>query len=151
MNSDPARLEEVRRIFEKHPRLIVFYNFDYELEILRNGLGDKFVVAEWNGHLHQPVPTGKSWVYLVQYTSGGEAWNCITTDTIAFYSLHYSWRMLEQVKGRIDRLNTPFVDLHYYLLRSQAPIDIQILRAIKAKKDFNERTSTLLKGTYNAK
>lgn len=146
-NVDESRLESILGLLKGIPRLIVFYNFDYELEILRNGL-EGLVVAEWNGHKHQPVPKGSHWVYLVQYQSGAEAWNCIETDSIAFYSLNYSHRNLEQAKGRIDRLNTPFVDLHYYILRSSAPIDRDILKALRAKKDFNEKTSTLMKGTY---
>lgn len=140
VNTDNSRQVALLEIFEKHPKMIIFYNFNYELEILRmifEGTGVK--VAEWNGHNHQPVPTGKTWVYLVQYTAGAEGWNCITTDTIVFYSQNYSYKILEQARGRIDRMNTPFTDLYYYHLKSRSGIDLAISRAIKEKRNFNEK------------
>ena len=139
VNSDISRYAEIMRLMEKHPRLIVFYNFDYELELLRTLNVLNVDMAEWNGHKHQPVPTSERWVYLVQYTSGAEAWNCTDTDAIAFFSLNYSYKIFEQAQGRIDRLDTPFVELHYYILRSNSPIDLAIVRALAQKKSFNER------------
>ena len=140
VNEDDSRQRVLLEIFEKHPKMIVFYNFDYELNILK-GLcyGENVEIAEWNGHKHQPVPTGNSWVYLVQYTAGAEGWNCITTDTIVFFSQNYSYKIMEQASGRIDRLNTPYTDLYYYHLKSRASIDIAISRALRDKKKFNER------------
>lgn len=140
INSDESRQLRVLEIFEHHPRLIIFYNFDYELEILRNlYYGPNVEVAEWNGHYHQPIPDSDSWVYLVQYTAGAEGWNCITTDTIIFYSESYSYKLMEQAAGRINRLNTRYVDLYYYHLKSRAPIDRGVAKAIYQKKKFNER------------
>lgn len=140
VNSDQSRQVALLEIFEKHPRLIVFYNFDYELEALRNlYYGDDVVIAEWNGHKHEPVPKSKRWVYLVNYGAGAEGWNCITTDTMVFYSQNYSYKLLEQACGRIDRRNTPFKDLYYYHLVSRAKIDIQIRKALQGKKNFNEK------------
>ena len=142
VNSDVSRQVAVLEIFEKHPRIIIFYNFDYELEILR-GLFPPWVdVAEWNGHKHQPIPDGGGWVYLVQYTAGAEGWNCTKTDTVIFYSQNYSYKVMKQSAGRIDRLNTLYTDLYYYHLRSRSPIDIGIRRAYNEKKNFNERTYT---------
>lgn len=139
VNSDLSRGQAVLDIFDKHPRVIIFYNFDYELDILKSlDYGKDVEVAEWNGHAHQPIPEGKKWVYLVQYTAGCEGWNCIKTDTIIFYSQNYSYKVMQQASGRIDRLNTPFRDLYYYHLKSKAPIDIAINRALKEKKNFNE-------------
>lgn len=143
VNEDPSRQVALLEIFEKHPKMIVFYNFDYELDILK-GLyyGENVEISEWNGHKHQPVPTSESWVYLVQYTAGAEGWNCITTDTIVFYSQNYSYKIVEQSSGRIDRLNTPYTDLYYYHLKSRSPIDVAIGRALRDKKKFNERKFT---------
>jgi hypothetical protein len=137
VNLDQSRQIALLEILEKHPKAIIFYNFDYELELLK-GLFRDIQVAEWNGHKHQPVPTGMSWVYLVQYNAGAEGWNCITTDTIIFFSQNYSYKIMAQSAGRIDRMNTPYTDLYYYHLKSRSGIDLAISKALKEKKNFNE-------------
>ena len=141
VNSAEGRQIMVLELLEKHPKIIIFYNFDYELELLK-GLAypDGTEVAEWNGHKHQPIPDGDKWVYLVQYTAGAEGWNCIRTDTILFFSQNYSYKVMVQSSGRIDRLNTPFRDLYYYHLKSHSSIDLAIAKALKEKKTFNERS-----------
>lgn len=138
VNSDESRSRAVMDILADHPKAIIFYGFDYELNILKHlPYMEGTVVSEWNGHKHQPVPDGDAWAYLVQYTAGCEGWNCIKTDTVIFYSQNYSYKVMEQASGRIDRLNTPFSDLYYYHLKSHASIDVSISRALKAKRDFN--------------
>lgn len=139
VNSHESRSTKLLELFETHRKMIVFYNFDYELEILKSlYFGEGVIVAEWNGHKHEPTPTGNQWVYLVQYTAGAEGWNCITTDTIVFYSLNYSYKIMHQSAGRIDRLNTPYKDLHYYYLKTRSGIDLAIERALNDKRKFNE-------------
>ena len=142
VNEDISRQTALLDIVADHPRVIIFYNFDYELDILKNLVyindGDCLDIAEWNGHKHQPIPESDKWVYLVQYTAGAEGWNCIKTDTIIFYSQNYSYKIVQQATGRIDRLNTPFTDLYYYHLKSRSGIDLAISKALKEKKKFNE-------------
>ena len=138
VNSDRSRVSKIREILETHPRLIVFYNFDYELELLRE-LKDEYPVAEWNGHKHEPIPDTDAWVYLVQFVAGSEGWNCITTDAMDLYSLTYSYKNWHQAFGRIDRLNTKYLTLHYYVLASESVIDRMILNSLKKKKSFNEK------------
>lgn len=137
VNINPARYEKCKELAEKHDRIIIFYNQNYELEILR-GLAEltDFEVAEWNGHKHEQVPTSDRWVYLVQFTAGAEGWNCTTTNHTVIYSLPYSYRVLEQAKGRTDRLNTPFTDLHYHILKSNSIFDRAISSKIRKKKNF---------------
>lgn len=175
VNSDISRLEAIEKLWAEHPRMIIFYSFDYELELLRSlaerrrnrdktgGVGaslpligdclsvtgeqycdsceacrDDFEIAEWNGHKHEKLPNSDRWLYLVQYQAGAEGWNCVDTDTIIFYSLTYSHKIFEQAQGRIDRLNTPFTDLYYYILISSGQIDQVIWKALLAKKNFHE-------------
>jgi superfamily II DNA or RNA helicase len=133
-NEDPSRLEEVKELIKYHPKVIIFYNFDYELEILR---ALDIPIGEWNGHKHDAIPKTKTWAYLVQYSAGAEGWNCIETDVTIFYSQNYSYKIMVQAAGRIDRLNTPYSDLYYYHLRSNSAIDLAITKALKAKKNFN--------------
>lgn len=149
VNSDESRQVALLELFEKHSKMIVFYNYDYELDILKRlYYGADVVVAEWNGHKHQPIPEETSWVYLVQYTAGAEGWNCVATDTIVFYSQNYSYKVMQQAAGRIDRLNTKYTDLYYYHLKSRSGIDLAISRALRQKKNFNE---TKFVSGYSAK
>ena len=139
VNEDESRQVALLELFEKHPKMIIFYNFNYELNLLKEAFSGIAVnIAEWNGHKHQPVPESKRWVYLVQYTAGAEGWNCISTDTIVFFSQNYSYKIMQQSAGRIDRLNTPYTDLYYYHLKSRSGIDLAISRALSQKKNFNE-------------
>lgn len=139
VNTHDSRSTKLLELFETHKKIIVFYNFDYELDILKSiHYGEDVKVAEWNGHKHDPTPVGSKWVYLVQYTAGAEGWNCITTDTIVFYSLNYSYKIMHQSAGRIDRLNTPYKDLNYYYMKTRSGIDLAIERALNDKRKFNE-------------
>lgn len=140
VNSDPSRLEKVSLLIEQHPKSIIFYNFNYELDLLRQlGSDLDILVAEWNGHKHEPIPIGDRWIYLVQYTAGAEGWNCIETDTIIFYSQNYSYKVMVQAAGRIDRMNTPFTDLYFYKIRSKSQIDLAIAKTLMRKQTFNEK------------
>lgn len=139
VNESDDRVVKLLEILEKTKRAIIFYNFDYELDILKNlPLDTDVEIREWNGHKHQPLPNTDKWIYLVQYNAGAEGWNCIKTNTIIFYSQNYSYRIMEQSSGRIDRLNTPYIDLYYYHLKSRSGIDLAISRALHDKKNFNE-------------
>lgn len=141
-NDDSSRIAEMRKLLEQNSKVIIFYNFDYELETLRELCGNmRIAYNEWNGHKHEPVPDNNiGWAYLVQYAAGCEAWNCITTNVIIFYSQNYSYKVMTQSAGRINRMNTPFKDLYYYHLRSYSPIDLAIKRALTLKKNFNEKS-----------
>ena len=146
VNTDESRVIALMEILEKTPRAIIFYNFDYEREMLLHLLSDDeyvgYEIAEWSGHAHQPVPNSERWIYLCQYTAGNSGWNCIKTDTIIFFSQNYSYKVMEQACGRIDRLNTPFKDLYYYHLKSRSGIDLAISKALDKKKKVNERKFT---------
>lgn len=149
VNSDRSRIEAIETLLDYHPKLIVFYNFDYELEILRT-LANSAPVAEWNGHKHEDIPGGDAWVYLVQYAAGSEGWNCVETDAMAFYSLTYSYKMFHQAQGRVDRLDTPFQILQYFVLTSRSGIDLAIKKSLSNKTNFNEKTYKDIPGSNGA-
>lgn len=139
VNEDESRRDALEEILEHKDRVIIFYNFDYERDILLDvAYKNAIEVAEWSGHAHKPIPDADKWMYIVQYTAGCEGWNCIKTDTIVFYSQNYSYKVMTQAAGRIDRLNTPFTDLYYYHLKSKSGIDLAISKALRDKKKFNE-------------
>jgi hypothetical protein len=135
VSTHPSRMEQLKKVMENHPRLIVFYSFDYELEMLREIEGIE--IAEWNGHKHQEIPTDERWLYLVQYTSGAEGWECTTTNATFFWSQIGSYKNWEQAHGRTDRMNTPYINLFYYLPMTKAWIDLAMRKTIKEKRDFN--------------
>ena len=140
VNSDQSRIDALKKLIAECPKSIIFYNFDYELEILRKvGEESGVEVGEWNGHKHEPIPNSGNWIYLVQYTAGAEGWNCIETNVIIFYSQNYSYKTMVQAAGRIDRANTPFSDLYYYHLKSESPIDRAISASLSRKENFNEK------------
>lgn len=140
VNSDESRIKKCMELLMSAKKAIIFYSFDYELECLCNALESiLWPFSQWNGHKHEELPKGALWAYLVQYTAGCEGWNCTSCDTIIFYSEQYSYKVLEQACGRIDRLNTPYKDLYYYHLKSSAPIDMAIFNKLKRKESFNER------------
>ena len=139
VNSDPDRTSCLLGLFKQHPKIIVFYNFNCEKDILlKFGQDFQITTAQWNGHKHEFIPKTNSWMYIVQYSAGAEGWNCIETDTLVFFSQSYSYKQMIQSAGRIDRLNTPFRDLYYYYFRSNSSIDLAINEALRNKKNFNE-------------
>ena len=143
VNSHWTRTMQLKSLWKNHPRLIVWYNYDYELDILtRFCEAEGIPSSQWNGHKHEEIPEGDEWLYLVQYTSGNEGWNCVATNAMVFYSLNYSHKVIEQAMGRIDRLNTPFEDLHYYILQTNSPIDLAIAKAVRQKRIFSESAFT---------
>lgn len=147
-NSDPSRLEAVKWVMKMHPRLIIFYNFDYELEALRTLQTTGIYIGEWNGHKKTPVPDTEKWLYLVQYTAGSEGWNCTSTDAMILYSLTYSYKNHVQAMGRIDRLDTPYENLYYYILASWSPLDLAVQQTLEQKRNFNESSSELARQIF---
>ncbi len=140
VNSDPRRIYTLAELFKKHPKIIVFYNFNYEKDLLLEfGRTSGIPTAQWNGIKHEPIPSEETWMYIVQYAAGAEGWNCIETNAIVFYSRNYSYKATTQAAGRIDRINTKYSDLWYYHFSSTSVIDLAIKKAYDSKKDFNEK------------
>lgn len=139
VNSDNSRLKSLLKLYKQHLKIVIFYNFNYERDLLLDfAKENNIIISEWNGHKHELIPDTEKWLYIVQYTSGCEGWNCVETNTIIFYSQHYSYKTMIQAAGRINRLNTPYSELNYYYFKSNSVIDLAIQKAFLQKKDFNE-------------
>lgn len=139
VNSDNSRLKSLLKLYKQHLKIVIFYYFNYERDLLLDfAKENNIIISEWNGHKHELIPDTEKWLYIVQYTSGCEGWNCVETNTIIFYSQHYSYKTMIQAAGRINRLNTPYSELNYYYFKSNSVIDLAIQKAFLQKKDFNE-------------
>lgn len=138
------KLAKVSNILKEYGPAIIFYNYDQEYYDLCSSLSAQgYTVRCYNGHQHDPTPSGEfspnsKWAYLVQYNAGAEGWNCIATPNMIFYSLNYSYKMMLQASGRIDRCNTPFRELNYFVLTNDSPIEYRIRDCLKRKEKFNE-------------
>lgn len=152
VNADESRQVALLEILENYDRAIIFYNYNYERDILLSlAYNEGTEIAEWTGHAHQPVPKGNKWIYICQYNSAAEGWNCTQTNCVIFFSQNYSYKMMTQAAGRIDRLNTPYDDLYYYHLKSHSSIDLAISRALKEKRNFNKRKFASIPNKFERK
>lgn len=136
---DYSRIDKCKELHEVNPRIIIFYDYDFELDMLVEMCETEgYVYAQWNGHKHDPIPDEARWLYLVQYTAGNAAWNCISTNCMIFFNDNYSYKKMKQAAGRIDRLNTPYHELFYYHLTSSSFIDKRIKKTLLDKSAFND-------------
>jgi hypothetical protein len=53
--------------------------------------------------------------------------------------MNYSYRRFTQAQGRIDRMNTPYNLLHYFVLTSDSFVDRAVQSSLSKKKTFNEK------------
>lgn len=142
VNESDDRQRCLKEILENNDRVIIFYNYNYELDLILNvckTVDKDFDISQWNGKIHDELPQSDKWVYIVHYYSA-EGWNCTTSNTIVFYSLNYSYKIMEQAEGRIDRPASKNAnsDLFYHYLVSASSIDRSIMRALSLKRKFNE-------------
>lgn len=138
IDTDPTRLSYAAHVVRDHRKVIIFYTLRAELEqILKLEEVTGVPVYQYNGGRHDDLPQGNSWVYAVQFQAGSEGWNCTSCNTVLYWSLPYSYKQAEQAAGRIDRLDTSYKTLNYYIMRSFAPLDLGIIRALRNKENFN--------------
>lgn len=138
----PAKLEAFGDLLDgTSKRLVVFYNFDVELEGLTAELENRHrPYGVLNGKAHDLSPffdTGDG-VALIQYQSGAMGVNLQQADTCVYFSPPLASSLFEQSKKRIHRVGQD-KPCTYYELVSKGTIEEKIYDTLAMRRDYTEK------------
>lgn len=119
-------------------RVVVFYNFDSELDTLKTLVKDR-PIAEVNGHTNteQIYHDNDNCVLFVQYQAGARGLNLQDGNKIIYYSLTLSSDLFEQSKKRIHRIGTKY-PCFYWILQTKDSVEESIYKSLNRQEDYNE-------------
>ena len=121
-------------------RLIVFYSFNAELQVLKDICKDcDKPVSEVNGHMKdlKAYEDEVNSVTLVQYQAGSKGLNLQKCHRIIYFTLPLSSEDFEQSKKRIHRIGQEQT-CFYYLMICKGSIEERILKTLEERKDFTD-------------
>lgn len=138
----PNKLQQVEDLITStNDRLIIFYNFKAEYEILA-ALCKKLKrpVATMNGSLKDMSAYEKesNSVSLVQYQAGAMGLNLQKANKIIYFTLTDKSELFEQSKKRIHRIGQDKPCFYYYLLTTGS-IEWRMLDVLKMRRDYNDK------------
>ena len=121
-------------------RLLVFYNFNNELEILKNiAIKLEKPISEFNGEVKNlsNYENEENSVTFIQYQAGSMGLNLQKANKIIYFTLTETSELFEQSKKRIHRIGQEKT-CFYYLLICENSIEESILKSLEIKKDFTD-------------
>ena len=121
-------------------RLIVFYNFNEELEQLKRIAEEhERPVSEVNGHVKDldAYENKSDSITLIQYQAGAMGLNLQKANKIIYFTLPTMSELFEQSKKRIHRIGQKDT-CFYYLMVCNGSIEEEILQTLEMRKDYTD-------------
>jgi SNF2 family DNA or RNA helicase len=119
-------------------RLIVFYNFNDELNLILNLIGDR-PVSIINGSTKDlsAYEDHDDAVTLVQYQAGAMGLNLQKANKIIYFTLPEKSELFEQSKKRIHRIGQT-QRCFYYIMMVENSIEEDVLSTLEMRKDYTD-------------
>jgi SNF2 family DNA or RNA helicase len=121
-------------------RLIVFYNFNDELEAMRSvvrKLRKPYSIVNGSQKTLRSYEECDDSVTFVQYQAGAMGLNLQKSCKMVFFTLSLSSELFEQAKKRIHRIGQE-KPCFYYILMCKGSIEEKILATLEMRKDYTE-------------
>jgi SNF2 family DNA or RNA helicase len=121
-------------------RLIVFYNFNEELQSLKK-IAEKFKrpISEVNGQTKDLAnyETEDNSITFIQYQAGAMGLNLQKANKIIYFTLTEKSELFEQSKKRIHRIGQS-KPCFYYLMVCKGSVEEDILQTLEMRKDYTD-------------
>ena len=119
-------------------RVIIFYNFNTELEALRKVLFDR-PISIVNGQIKdlKVYENNDNSVTLIQYQAGAMGLNLQKANRIIYFSLPERSELFEQSKARICRIGQE-KQCYYHIMMCHKSVEEKIYECLLMRKDYTD-------------
>ena len=119
-------------------RVIIFYNFNTELEALRKVLFDR-TISIVNGQVKdlKAYENNDNSVTLIQYQAGAMGLNLQMANRIIYFSLPERSELFEQSKARICRIGQE-KQCYYHIMMCHKSVEEKIYECLLMRKDYTD-------------